>query len=95
MAAYVICDIEVTDREGYDDYKDLAAPAVAQYGGKYLVRGGRHETLEGHWQPNRVVLLEFESVEQARQWWTSPEYEAAKEVRRKNATSNIIVVEGA
>ena len=75
MPAYVIVDINVTDPAGYEEYKRLAAPTVTAYGGKYIARGGRTETLEGSWIPNRLVILEFESIDRARQWLHSPEYE--------------------
>jgi uncharacterized protein (DUF1330 family) len=94
MTAYVILDIEITDAAGYDDYKKLAPPAVAQYGGKYIARGGKSETLEGDWSPNRIVVLEFPSVEQAKTWLASPEYAPARALRHKYAKSKAIVVEG-
>ncbi len=95
MAAYVIVDIDVHDAAGYGDYKQLAPPAVAAYGGKYLARGGKTETLEGAWVPKRLVILEFPSVEQAKKWLDSPEYGPAKQLRHKTATSNMVVIEGA
>ncbi len=95
MSAYVIVDIEVTDPVGYEDYKKLAAPAVAAYDGKYVARGGKTETLEGDWSPTRLVILEFPSVERAKQWLNSPEYSAARQLRHKYAKSQMIVVEGA
>ena len=94
MPAYVIVDITVTDPVGYEDYKKLAPPAVAAYGGKYLARGGRVEALEGDWAPTRLVILEFESVERAKQWLESPEYRPARQLRRRMATGTMIVVEG-
>ena len=94
MPAYVIVDIAVTDPVGYEEYKKLAPPAVAAYGGKYLARGGRVETLEGDWSPTRLVILEFESAERAKQWVESPEYRAARQLRRRTATGAMIVVEG-
>jgi uncharacterized protein (DUF1330 family) len=94
MAAYVIVDIEITDPAGYEEYKRLAAPTVAAYGGKYIVRGGVVETLEGDWSPKRLVVLEFESAARARQWLSSPEYSAARQLRHKYARSRMIVVEG-
>ncbi len=94
MAAYVIVDIEVTDTAGYEEYKQLAPRAVAAYGGKYLARGGRVETLEGDWVPKRLVILEFESAERAKQWLHSPEYHAAKQLRHTTAKSIMVVVEG-
>jgi uncharacterized protein (DUF1330 family) len=94
MAAYVIADIEVTDQVGYEEYRRLAGPALEAYGGRFLVRGGAIETLEGTWQPRRLILLEFESVDQARQWYHSPEYQEAKTIRERTARSNLVIVEG-
>jgi uncharacterized protein (DUF1330 family) len=95
MAAYVIVDIEVKDLEGYESYKKLARSAVLAYGGKYLARGGRTETLEGDWKPNRLVILEFESVERAKQWLESEEYREARSLRHQYAISRMVVIEGA
>jgi len=94
MSAYVIAEIEVDNPEGYEDYKKLAPPPIAAYGGKYIARGGRAENLEGDWQPNRIVILEFESVDKAKKWLYSEEYREAKALRHMHATSNMIVVEG-
>jgi uncharacterized protein (DUF1330 family) len=95
MTAYVIVDVEVTDPAGYEEYKKLAPPAVALYGGKYLARGGKNESLEGDWKAQRLVILEFESIEKARAWVNSPEYAPARAMRHKYAKSKMIVVEGA
>ena len=94
MSAYVVIEIIIKNPEGYKEYKRLAPPTIAAYGGKYLARGGKAENLEGDWQPNRIVILEFESVEKAKQWLFSDEYQEAKALRHKYATSNTIVVEG-
>ena len=94
MRAYVVIEIVVKNPEGYEEYKVLAPPAIAAYGGKYIARGGKAEKLEGSWQPNRIVILEFESVEKAKQWLDSEEYQEAKALRHKYASSNAIVVEG-
>lgn len=94
MPAYVIVDIEVTDSQGYEGYKQAAPAAVALFGGQYLARGGRTEVLEGEWRPKRIVILAFESVERARQWLDSAEYAPARELRHATAHSNMIVVEG-
>ena len=91
----MIVDIEVTDPGGYEEYKKLAAPSVSAYGGRYLVRGGKVDVLEGRWETNRFVLLEFESAEQARRWWGSPEYGVAKGIRHRTARTKMILVEGA
>ncbi|HNC88622.1 MAG TPA: DUF1330 domain-containing protein [Anaerolineales bacterium] len=94
MTAYVIVDIEVSDPEGYKEYVKLAPEAVKLYGGKYIARGGYNETLEGDWQARRLVILEFPSVEQAKNWVNSPEYAPARALRHKYARSNMVVVEG-
>jgi uncharacterized protein (DUF1330 family) len=94
MAALMIVDIEVLDPVPYEDYKRLASAAIAAYGGRYLVRGGRSEVLDGDWTPRRLVVLEFESVEQAKAWRSSPEYAEAKKVRDRCARANMVVVEG-
>ena len=94
MSAYVVAEIEVDNPEGYEDYKKLAPPPIAAYGGKYIARGGMVKNLEGDWQPNRIVILEFESVEKAKQWLDSEDYREAKSLRHKHATTNMIVVEG-
>mgnify|MGYP002639798872 FL=1 len=94
MPAYVILDINITDAEHYEDYKKLAPPAIETYGGRYLARGGSAENLEGDWQPNRVVMLEFDSVEQAKKWINSEEYSEARAMRHQSAITQAIVVEG-
>jgi len=94
MTAYVIVDINVLDPEGYKEYVKLAPPTITHFGGRYLARGGRNETLEGEWQANRLVILEFESLEKAREWLNSPEYEPIRALRHKYAKTNMVVVEG-
>lgn len=95
MAAYVINDMVVTDPARFEDYKKLSPATVAQYGGRFLARGGRVEPLEGGWSPERLVIIEFPSVEQAHAWADSPEYAPAKRLRQLSAKSNMVVVEGA
>ncbi|HEV7890495.1 MAG TPA: DUF1330 domain-containing protein [Pyrinomonadaceae bacterium] len=94
MAAYIVVEVDVRDRERYEDYKRLVPPTLAQYGGRFVVRGGAAETLEGDWSPGRIVIVEFPSVEQARAWWDSPEYAPAKELRQATAHTQMILVEG-
>jgi len=95
MAAYLINDMEVTDPQVLEDYKKLSPATVAQYGGKFLARGGSIDQIEGDWKPKRLVILEFPSVEQAKAWINSPEYAAARRLRQQASRSNIIIVEGA
>ena len=94
MVAYVIADVEVTDPVAYEDYKRMVPATLAAYGGKFVARGGQVEVLEGAWQPKRVVVIEFESVERAKAWWASPEYREAKELRQRTSIGSLIVVEG-
>jgi uncharacterized protein (DUF1330 family) len=94
MTAYVVVDINVTDPASYEEYKKLAAPTVELYGGKYIARAGRTETLEGNWSPTRLVILQFDSIEQAKTWLNSPEYSEVKKIRHRTATSNMVVIEG-
>ena len=74
MAGYIIVEIDVTDPVGYEEYKKLAGATVEKYGGKYIVRGGATETLEGDWKPKRIVILQFESVARAKEWLNCDEY---------------------
>ncbi|HEX7588448.1 MAG TPA: DUF1330 domain-containing protein [Anaerolineae bacterium] len=94
MAAYVIVDIDVKNSVEYARYKDMAAPVVASFGGKYLARGGKTETLEGSWVAKRLVILEFPTTARAKEWLHSEEYSAARALRHKTAESNMIIVDG-
>jgi len=94
MPGYVIVEIDVLDSAGYEEYKNQAGATVTAYGGKYIVRGGATETLEGDWKPKRLVVLEFESVQRAKDWWNSQEYRELKKMRQRTAQAKMIVVEG-
>lgn len=94
MAAYVMVDIEIQDPVMYEEYRRVAPPSIAVYGGRYIVRGGAVDVLEGDWHPQRVVVLEFPTVERARAWWSSPEYAPAKAIRQASAHTEMIVVGG-
>jgi len=95
MAAYVIADVNVTDPKAYDEYRKMVPATIEKYGGRFLVRGGAFEVKEGGWNPVRVVVLEFPSMAQARQWYQSPEYAPALALRLKAANAKLILVEGA
>ena len=95
MPAYLLVDCEVTDIARYEIYKAMAPPAIAKYGGRYLVRGGAMTVIEGNWQPSRIVVLEFPDVEAARRFYDSPEYRAARAQRAGAAVMNMVLVEGA
>lgn len=94
MAGYIIADVQITDPEAYERYKAAVPATLAAYGGKFIVRGGHAETLEGNWEPNRIVVLEFESVEKAKAWWSSQEYAAPKQLRQSASLGKMILVEG-
>ena len=94
MAAYVLIDVDIHDLAEYTTYRLQTPATVAAYGGTFLVRGGAVEVLEGDWAPTRVVVIAFASVEQAKAWWDSPEYNAIKPIRQRSTSTNLIVVEG-
>ena len=94
MPAYVIVEIEVTDPVGYEEYKKQAAASVHAKGGKYIVRGGKTEVLEGDWQPKRIVVLEFPSMDRAKEWLNCEEYRDPRKMRHRTATTNMVLVEG-
>ena len=94
MPGYIITNAEVFDKDAYGEYGKLAPDAIASYGGEFLTRGGAAEILEGNWEPHRIVVVKFDSVEQAKAMYNSPEYQAAREKRIGAADFNMIVVEG-
>ena len=94
MAGYIIAEVQVTDPERYEEYRRQVEGTIAAYGGKYLVRGGNAEGLEGAAPAGRLVVLEFASYEQARAWYDSPEYEGPKALRQATSTGRVIVVDG-
>lgn len=94
MKAYVVVNVSIRDPERYKDYIKAATPTVAAHGGKYVVRGGRAERLEGSAAVNRVVVLEFPSYAAAKAWWDSPEYRAAQAIRQSCSTGELFLVEG-
>ena len=95
MAAYLIAEVQITDAKAYEEYRKIVPATIAQYGGRYLVRGGAVETKEGGWMPSRMVVLEFPSMAQARKWYQSPEYAPALAIRSRAGKSKVILVEGA
>jgi uncharacterized protein (DUF1330 family) len=94
MAAYVLVNIEVLDPAQYAKYREAAPASIAAYGGRYLIRGGAVEALEGFWHPKRFVMLEFPDRARARAWWNSPEYAEAKALRQSCAKAELVIVEG-
>ena len=94
MPAYVISDVTIRDAEAIESYRTRAAASIAQHGGRYLVRGGEVETLEGIWKPGPLIVVEFPDIETARRWYRSAEYAAALKVRDAALSRNLILVEG-
>ena len=94
MPAYILAEIDITNPEGYKEYTSVVGATVEKYGGKFLVRGGKAQVLEGEWPERRRVLLEFPTVEAARKWWDSPEYEKPKALRKANSEGRLLLIEG-
>ncbi len=94
MSAYVIVEVEIDDPVEYEEYKKLTPASIATFDGQFIVRGAKSESLEGDWHPQRIVLLQFPSVERAKAWWHSEEYAPAKKIRQRTAKTKMIVVEG-
>ena len=94
MAAYVLAEIEITNPEGYKEYTAQVPATIAKYGGRFLVRGGAATMLEGNWPQQRRVLIEFPSVDAAKRWYDSPEYEKPKAMRRANSNGRLLLLEG-
>jgi uncharacterized protein (DUF1330 family) len=94
MAAYVVVNVDVKDPARYEHYKKLSQASLPAYGGRFLVRGGAVEVLEGEWTPKRLVIVEFPSVERAKAWWASAEYAEGKALRQATAHTDMVVTEG-
>ncbi len=95
MTAYIIADIQLTDPAAYDGYRPLAAASIARFGGRFIVRGGKLDLLEGEPQPERIVVIEFPDSETARRWYQSEEYQAALKIRQAASGGRVLLVEGA
>jgi uncharacterized protein (DUF1330 family) len=94
VAAYIIVNVEVLDPVRYEDYRKSVLATLGPYGGKFLVRGGKVEVLEGNWIPKRFVIVEFPSAEKAREWWHSEEYVGPKALRQATSHSEMVLVDG-
>jgi uncharacterized protein (DUF1330 family) len=94
MSAYIIVEVEVVEPERYETYKQMVPPTLDAYGGRFIVRGGKAENLEGSWSPKRLVVLQFPSFEKAKAWWNCQEYAPAKALRQATSHTQMIVVEG-
>lgn len=94
MTAYAVVHVDVTDPDQYEKYKKLTPAAIAAHGGRFLVRGGEAETLEGEPETRRIVVLEFPDMESARTFYDSPQYREARAVREGAADMHMVIVEG-
>tara|TARA_B100000315_G_C14537031_1_gene568982 strand:- start:417 stop:704 length:288 start_codon:yes stop_codon:yes gene_type:complete len=94
MSAYLIYDVDVHDPAPYSEFMEKVVLVVEQYGGKYLVRGGKHEVLEGDWNPTRLVLFEFPDMDSARRIISSDEYAPLRKLRHSCSTGHVVIVEG-
>ena len=94
MPAYIIVDVKITNPVEYEEYKKHTPASLEPFDGKFLVRGGETSVLEGDWQPGRIVILEFPSMEKAKAWWNSPGYAPAKLIRQRASHTSMIAVEG-
>jgi uncharacterized protein (DUF1330 family) len=94
MPAYIIAEIDVHDAATFAEYRAGVPETLVPFGGRFVVRGGRVETLEGDWSPSRLVILEFPSAAQAKAWWDSKEYNGLKLLRQAASTGKLLLVEG-
>lgn len=94
MKAYIIVDVTIENPALYEDYKKLTPASLEPFDGKFIVRGGTAEMLEGNWEPGRIVVVEFPSLEKAKAWWSSALYAPAKAIRQSASQTKMIVVEG-
>jgi uncharacterized protein (DUF1330 family) len=94
VAAYIIADVTVTDPAAMEEYRKRVPATLTPFGGRFIVRGGAHQTLEGDWKPNRLVVLEFPSMEQAKRWYDSEQYREPKAMRLRAGHTNLVMVDG-
>lgn len=94
MSAYVIANVKITDPTRYAEYVKLTPASIAPYGGRFIARGGRAENLEGATEANRIVILEFDEYERAKDWYESEGYRVAKALRQSASVSSLILVDG-
>jgi uncharacterized protein (DUF1330 family) len=94
MPAYVIAHIDVKDPARYEDYKKMSPSSIQLYGGRFIARGAKCDVLEGSWVPKRLVIIEFPSVQRAREWWASQEYAPAKALRQATSTGDMVLIDG-
>jgi uncharacterized protein (DUF1330 family) len=94
MAAYLVAELEVTDPTVFEEYRTRVAATISAHGGRYLARGGTLESLEGGWNPKRMVILEFPSLAQAKTWYGSPEYQELLKLRLRSSKGKMVLIDG-
>lgn len=94
MKTYIIAHINIKDPVRYEDYKKLTPATLLPYGGKFVIRNGDREVLEGSWSDDRVVVLEFPSKEKAKEWYSGDMYSAARAIRQSCSEGKLILIEG-
>jgi uncharacterized protein (DUF1330 family) len=94
MPAYLIADIEIHDAVAYEEYKRIVPESVARHGGRFLIRGGAVDSKEGGWNPRRLTVIEFPTMEQARRFYDSPEYAPALAIRLKASNARLVLADG-
>ena len=94
MSAYVITDVEITDARLYGQFVERVTGTIEAHGGKFVARGGEIEVRLGNWTPERLAILEFDSLQQVQAWLESPEYTALDDIRSRSSNINMVVVEG-
>jgi uncharacterized protein (DUF1330 family) len=94
MPAYVIAEVATTDQAAMEEYRKQVPATLAKYGGRFLVRGGAHQAVEGDWKPARLVVIEFPSLADARRWYDSEEYRAPKALRMRAGRTSVVIVDG-
>jgi uncharacterized protein (DUF1330 family) len=94
MAAYFVVDVTIHDPQAYAEYRASVGPLLARHGGRFLVRGGATETIEGNWQPQRLVIIEFADTDHFWAWYESPEYAELRRIRFTASTAQALLAQG-
>lgn len=94
MPAYLLVELEIVDPIGFGEYRKAVVPLVEKYDGKYLAASDRVEALEGGWHPKRIVMIEFPSMQKAKEWFGCEEYREPSKIRKRTAKTKMILMEG-
>lgn len=94
MSAYLIADVEITDESLYAQFRERMTPTLEAYSGRFIARGGEIAVIDGSWNPKRLAIVAFDSMEQARSWLASPEFKELDDMRNSSSNINLVLVEG-